>query len=82
MEVFTGGTRWSRGDRGVRIAGGPPAVRRFLSRTLGRQARKGLTGRLQMCNVHLMPKSTRVDDVGPSGTEPVGFAAVSRRKHT
>ena len=82
MEVFTGGTRWSRGDHGVRAAGGQSAVRRFLSRTPVQQVRKGLTGRLWMCNVHLMPKSTRVDDVGPSGTEPVGFAAVSRRKHT
>jgi len=33
-------------------------------------------------SVLLMPWSPRVDNVGPSGTEPVGFAAVSRRKHT
>ena len=82
MEVFTGGAWWSRGDHGARVMGGEPAVRRFLSRDPGRRAPKGLTGRLQMCNVHLMPKSTRVDNVGPSGTEPMGSATVSRRKHT
>ena len=81
MEVFTGGVQRSRGDRGVWGMAGEPVVRRFLSRHPRWRVKNGLTGRLQMCNVPLMPKSTRVDDVGPSGTEPVGSAAVSRRKH-